>query len=162
MTITTATTRNNNRLAFDPGSSRHVISLWWTIIMNIVYCISFYMSCPVLFVPKTQDSGLAKKLQEAEHRLSAITKERVRVTERAARECSSSFTPTIPLLGHRAAGPPASPAPTVHMGAEPPDSFKEGSRSPLWCIMTTRHHVFRNYVSPNQTCAVFGLFGLQS
>ena len=31
----------------------------------------------VLFVPKTQDSGLAKRLQEAEHRLAAITKERV-------------------------------------------------------------------------------------
>ena len=53
----------------------------------------------VLFVPKTQGSGLAKKLQEAEHRLSAITKEKVRVTERGGKSMLQLLHTNDPFAG---------------------------------------------------------------
>ena len=46
-----------------------------------------------------------------------------------------------------------------HMGAEPQNSFKRGSRGPAYGKWTTRHHISRYYVSPNQSCKVFGDFG---
>ena len=49
-----------------------------------------------------------------------------------------------------------------HMGAEPKNSFKGGPRDPLYGILTTRHHRLRDYVSPNQSCKVFGDFGQKS
>ena len=49
-----------------------------------------------------------------------------------------------------------------HMGPELQNSVKEGSRDQLYGKLTVRHHVFRNYVSPNRTRPVFGLFGLQT
>ena len=48
------------------------------------------------------------------------------------------------------------------IGAEAPYSFKEESAGPPYCKLTTRHHIFRYYVSPNQTCKVLGDFGQQS
>ena len=50
------------------------------------------------------------------------------------------------------------------VGAEPLNSFGGVSRGPLYCKLTTRHHThtFRDYVSPNQSCEVFGLFGPSS
>ena len=45
-----------------------------------------------------------------------------------------------------------------HMGLELQNSFKEGPSDQQYGKLTVRHHVFRNYVSPNQTCPVFGLF----
>ena len=50
----------------------------------------------------------------------------------------------------------------VHMGAEASYSFKEVSRGPLYCKLTTRHYIFRYYVSPNQSCKVLGDFGPKS
>ena len=50
----------------------------------------------------------------------------------------------------------------VHMGAEPQNSFKGGSRGPLYGKLTTRHHRLRGYVSPNQSCKDFGDFGQKS
>ena len=49
-----------------------------------------------------------------------------------------------------------------HMGLELQNSFKEGPSDQQYGKLTVRHHVFRNYVSPNHTRPVFGLFGLQS
>ena len=49
-----------------------------------------------------------------------------------------------------------------HMGAEAPYSFKEVSGGPPYCKLTTRHHIFWYYVSPNQTCKVLGDFGPKS
>ena len=46
-----------------------------------------------------------------------------------------------------------------HMGAEPQNSFKGGSRGPVYGKLTTRHHRLWDYVSQNQTCKVFGDFG---
>ena len=48
-----------------------------------------------------------------------------------------------------------------HMGAEPQNSFKGVPRDPLYGKLTTRYHILRDYVSPNQTCKVFGDFGLK-
>ena len=48
------------------------------------------------------------------------------------------------------------------MGPELQNCFKEVPTGDQYGKLTVRHHVFRNYVSPNQTCPVFGLFGLQS
>ena len=45
----------------------------------------------------------------------------------------------------------------LHMGPEQPNSFKEGARDQLYCKLTIRHHVFRQYVSPNQTRPVLGV-----
>ena len=45
------------------------------------------------------------------------------------------------------------------MGAEPQNSFKGGSRGPVYGKLTTRHHRLWDYVSPNQTCKIFGDFG---
>ena len=53
----------------------------------------------VLFVPKTQDGGLAKRLQEAEHRLAAITKERVRVVERGGKAVLQLLHTNNPFAG---------------------------------------------------------------
>ena len=53
----------------------------------------------VLFVPKTQDSGLARGLQEVELRLSAITKERVRVTERGGKSLLQLLHTNDPFTG---------------------------------------------------------------
>ena len=53
----------------------------------------------VLFVPKTQDSGLARGLQEVELRLSAITKERVRVTERGGKSLLQLLHTNDPFAG---------------------------------------------------------------
>ena len=50
----------------------------------------------------------------------------------------------------------------TYMGAEPKNSFKGGPRGPLYGILTTRHHRLRDYVSPNQSCKVFGDFGQKS
>ena len=50
-------------------------------------------------VPKTQGSGLTKRLQEAEHRLSAITKERVRVTERGGKRMLQLLHTNDPFAG---------------------------------------------------------------
>lgn len=50
----------------------------------------------------------------------------------------------------------------THMGAEAPYSFKEVSGGPPYCKLTTRHHIFWYYVSPNQTCKVLGDFGPKS
>ena len=44
-----------------------------------------------------------------------------------------------------------------HMGPEPPNSFKEVARDQQYGKLTPRHHVFRQYVSPNQTCPVLGV-----
>ena len=49
-----------------------------------------------------------------------------------------------------------------HMGAETQNSFKGVARGPLYCKLTTRHHRLRDYVSPNQSCKVFGDFGQKS
>ena len=49
-----------------------------------------------------------------------------------------------------------------HMGAEPQNSFEEVPRDPLYGKLTTRHHRLGDYVSPNQTCKVFGDFGQKS
>ena len=49
-----------------------------------------------------------------------------------------------------------------HMGAEPQASFKGGPRGPLYGKLTTWHHRLRDYVSPNQSCKVFGDFGQKS
>ena len=49
-----------------------------------------------------------------------------------------------------------------HIGLELQKSFKEVPRGNQYGKLTVRHHVFRNYVSPNQTRLVVGLFGLQS
>ena len=51
---------------------------------------------------------------------------------------------------------------TRHMGLELQNSFKEVTIGDQYGKLTVRHHVFRNYVTPNQTRPVFGLFGLQS
>ena len=48
---------------------------------------------------------------------------------------------------------------THHMGAEAQNSFEEVPRGPLYGILTTRHHRLRDYMSPNQSCKVFGDFG---
>ena len=53
----------------------------------------------VLFVPKTQDSGLATRLQEAEHRLAAITKEWVRVVERGGKGVLQLLHTNNPFAG---------------------------------------------------------------
>ena len=53
----------------------------------------------VLFVPKTQDSGLATRLMEAEHRLAAITKERVRVVERGGKSVLQLLHTNNPFAG---------------------------------------------------------------
>ena len=53
----------------------------------------------VLFVPKTQDSGLATRLMEAEHRLAAITKERVRVVERGGKSVLQLLHTDNPFAG---------------------------------------------------------------
>ena len=53
----------------------------------------------VLFVPKTQDSGLAKRLGEAEHMLSAVTKERVRVVERGGKAMLQLLHTNDPFAG---------------------------------------------------------------
>ena len=50
----------------------------------------------------------------------------------------------------------------LHMGAEPQNSFEEVPRGPLYGKLTTRHHRLRDYVSPNQSCRVFGDFGQTS
>ena len=50
----------------------------------------------------------------------------------------------------------------LHMGAELQNSFKGGPRGPLYGKLTPRHHRLRDYVSPNQTCKVFGDFGQKS
>ena len=50
----------------------------------------------------------------------------------------------------------------THMGAEPENSFKGGPRGPLYGILTTWYHRLRDYVSPNQSCKVFGDFGQKS
>ena len=51
----------------------------------------------VLFVPKTQGSGLAKRLQEAEHRLSVVTRERV--TERGGKSMLQLLHTNDPFAG---------------------------------------------------------------
>ena len=48
------------------------------------------------------------------------------------------------------------------MGAEPQNSFKGVARGPLYGKLTTRHHRSSYYVSPNQSCKVFGDFGQKS
>ena len=53
----------------------------------------------VLFVPKTQDSGLARRLQEKEHMLSAITKERVRIVERGGKGVLQLLHTNDPFAG---------------------------------------------------------------
>ena len=53
----------------------------------------------VLFVPKTQSSGLAKRLQEAEHRLAAVTRERVRVVERGGKGVLQLLHTNDPFAG---------------------------------------------------------------
>ena len=60
-----------------------------------------------------------------------------------------SFRPKVKSIG-------------IHMGAEPQNSFKGGSRGPLYGKLTTRHHRLSYYVSPNQSCKVFGDFGQKS
>ena len=49
-----------------------------------------------------------------------------------------------------------------HMGAEPKNSIKRGSRGIIYGKLTARHHISRYYVSPNQSCKVFGDFGPKS
>ena len=49
-----------------------------------------------------------------------------------------------------------------HMGAEPENSFKGVAKGPLYGKLTTRHHRLSYYVSPNQSCKVFGDFGQKS
>ena len=49
-----------------------------------------------------------------------------------------------------------------HMGAEPKNSFEEVPRGPLYGKLTTRYQRLRDYVSPNQTCKVYGDFGQKS
>ena len=54
--------------------------------------------------------------------------------------------------------PLESPLLARHMGAEPQNSFKGVAKGPPYCKLTTRHHILRYYVSPNQSCEVFGDF----
>ena len=49
-----------------------------------------------------------------------------------------------------------------HMGAEPKNSFKGVPRDQPYGKLTTRHQRLRDYVTPNQTCKVFGDFGQKS
>ena len=46
--------------------------------------------------------------------------------------------------------PASSSALQSHMSAEARNSFKEVSGGPLYCKLTTRHHILRYYVSSNQ------------
>ena len=48
---------------------------------------------------------------------------------------------------------------SFHMGAEPQTSFEGVARGPPHGKLTTRHHRLSYYVSPNQSCRVFGDFG---
>ena len=50
----------------------------------------------------------------------------------------------------------------LHMGAEPQNSFKGVARGPLYGKLTRRYHRLSYYVSPNQSCKVFGDFGQKS
>ena len=49
-----------------------------------------------------------------------------------------------------------------HMGAERQNSFEGVARGPLYGKLTTRHHRFSYFVSPNQSCKVSGDFGQKS